>query len=85
MCFYLIGKLGIHYPYHGVGDSIDDDKNVATQKYYQWIIFILVIEAIFLYLPSFLWKLWERKRLEALCKDLCEFIRLLEHSIIIYK
>lgn len=39
----------------------------STLRYYQWVAIVFLLEAFFFYLPSYLWKIWEAKRLEHLC------------------
>lgn len=48
----------------GVGPSAVER---LTLRYYQWVVIVLLLEAFLFYLPSFLWKKWEGKRLEQLC------------------
>uniref|UniRef100_A0A182N943 Innexin n=1 Tax=Anopheles dirus TaxID=7168 RepID=A0A182N943_9DIPT len=42
----------------------------SYQKYYQWVVFILALQACMFSLPNFLWKAWEAGRLQALCDGL---------------
>ncbi|XP_052896470.1 innexin inx2-like [Anopheles moucheti] len=42
----------------------------SYQKYYQWVVFILALQAGMFSLPNFLWKAWEGGRLQALCDGL---------------
>uniref|UniRef100_A0A4Y0BFG4 Innexin n=1 Tax=Anopheles funestus TaxID=62324 RepID=A0A4Y0BFG4_ANOFN len=42
----------------------------SYQKYYQWVVFILALQAGMFSLPNFLWKAWEGGRLQSLCDGL---------------
>uniref|UniRef100_A0A182QHR8 Innexin n=1 Tax=Anopheles farauti TaxID=69004 RepID=A0A182QHR8_9DIPT len=42
----------------------------SYQKYYQWVVFILALQACMFSLPNFLWKAWEGGRLQTLCEGL---------------
>uniref|UniRef100_A0A182PL89 Innexin n=1 Tax=Anopheles epiroticus TaxID=199890 RepID=A0A182PL89_9DIPT len=42
----------------------------SYQKYYQWVVFILALQACMFSLPNFLWKAWEAGRLQSLCDGL---------------
>jgi innexin len=42
------------------------------QKYYQWMVFVFIIQALVFYIPSYLWSIWEAGRLEMLCENLCK-------------
>ncbi|XP_055609270.1 innexin inx4-like [Uranotaenia lowii] len=40
------------------------------QKYYQWVPFVLAIQAFLFSVPKYLWKFYEGKRMQTLCEDL---------------
>lgn len=42
------------------------------QKYYQWVPFVLAIQAFLFSFPKHLWRFFEGERLQNLCKDLSE-------------
>ncbi|EAA11594.3 AGAP006241-PA [Anopheles gambiae str. PEST] len=42
----------------------------SYQKYYQWVVFILALQACMFSVPNFLWKAWEAGRLQSLCDGL---------------
>lgn len=44
-----------------------------TLRYYQWVVIAILMEAFIFYLPSYLWKIWEGKRLEHLCLPVGKF------------
>lgn len=45
-------------PHPGVGHMMPGDE-IKRHAYYQWVPFLLVIQAICFYAPHFLWRLWE--------------------------
>jgi len=62
-------KIGIDVPHAGVIKSEVGQQRVY-QKYYQWVCFVLFLQAILFYTPRYLWKLWEGGRLRSLVCDL---------------
>ncbi|XP_034947945.1 innexin shaking-B isoform X4 [Chelonus insularis] len=52
---------------HRYGDGQSMIKQV---KYYQWVAFILIFQAILFYTPRWLWKGWEGGKIHALMMDL---------------
>lgn len=58
-----------HLP--GLGLSVRQDPDAVTRQiYYQWVCIAFCIQAIFFYLPRYLWKTWEGGRLAFLVKDI---------------
>lgn len=50
----LSGTVGVDMPHDGVGPL--DDEPVLHHKYYQWVVFVLSLQAAMFYIPRFLWK-----------------------------
>uniref|UniRef100_A0A1Q3EVQ8 Innexin n=1 Tax=Culex tarsalis TaxID=7177 RepID=A0A1Q3EVQ8_CULTA len=44
------------------------------QKYYQWVPFVLAIQAFLFSFPKHLWRFYEGERLQTLCKDLTSIL-----------
>ncbi|XP_006624448.1 innexin shaking-B isoform X1 [Apis dorsata] len=70
-------SLGQAVPYPGVSNSKGDGIHghvshplVKQHKYYQWVIFFLLVQAILFYTPRWLWKGWEGGKIHALMMDL---------------
>merc|ERR1711942_112022 len=49
-----------------------DKTEKKVHKYYQWICFVLFIQAAVTYIPRYLWKMWEGKRIETLIGKLSD-------------
>jgi len=52
------GKIGEDYSYPGVAPLRKDSK-VHHHKFYQWVVFVLTLQAGMFYLPRFIWKSYE--------------------------
>ena len=49
-------KVGVEVPYPGVENSKNLKENRTYHAYYQWVCFVLFIQAMAFYIPRFLWK-----------------------------
>ncbi|XP_033330437.2 innexin 7 [Megalopta genalis] len=56
-------------PHPGVGPASDDDS-VVHHAYYQWVPFVLFFQAIFFYLPHYIWRSAEGGRLKFMVSGL---------------
>lgn len=54
----LNGIIGKDIARYGVGPSKKDDEFIH-QNYYQWVIPVLLLQALFMYIPRVIWHLWE--------------------------
>jgi len=50
----------------GVGNIRDEDEPVQYHKYYQWVVFFLIFQAILFYIPYYIWKSFENGRIKML-------------------
>lgn len=50
----------------GVGNEYKDSKRLYV-RYYQWVMVILLIQALIFYMPAFIWKKWEGGFISQLC------------------
>lgn len=66
----LGGRIGKDVVQPGVSSHVDGEDDVKYHKYYQWVCFVLFFQAMFFYLPRYLWKTWEAGRLKMLALDL---------------
>ncbi|OQR79945.1 innexin inx2-like [Tropilaelaps mercedesae] len=63
------GDLGNEVAYPGVAPHKNGDK-LVYHAYYQWVCFVLFLQAGAFYLPRFIWKLIEGNRIKHLSADL---------------
>lgn len=62
-------KVGVEVPHPGIDKYTPGEKRVY-HKYYQWVCFVLFLQAIMFYIPRYLWKMWEGRRLRSLVLEL---------------
>ncbi|XP_020284935.1 innexin shaking-B [Pseudomyrmex gracilis] len=64
-------KEGAEVPFPGVDNSKSyTDAERKEYRYYQWVCFMLFLQAILFYTPRWLWKGWEGGKIHALMMDL---------------
>ncbi|CAG0889851.1 unnamed protein product, partial [Darwinula stevensoni] len=51
-------QVGIEVPAPGLINGIDEDSK-RYYTYYQWVVFVLFLQAILCYIPKWLWDMWE--------------------------
>jgi hypothetical protein len=66
----LGGRVGKDVVQPGVASHVDGEDEVKYHKYYQWVCFVLFFQAMFFYLPRYMWKTWEGGRIKMLVLDL---------------
>ncbi|CAB4065961.1 inx [Lepeophtheirus salmonis] len=62
-------RIGIDVAHPGIDKTIDPEERRYV-KYYQWVCFCLFFQAIFFYVPRWLWKNWEGGKITSLKMDL---------------
>lgn len=67
------GIEGKHMAYFGVGPSHGAHDEQIKHRYYQWVCFVLLGQAVMFYIPRYLWKIWEGGRLKVLASDLGKY------------
>ncbi|KAF8773083.1 Innexin inx2 like protein [Argiope bruennichi] len=58
-------EVGVAVPYPGVDNSVDH-KDRKYHAYYQWVCFVLFLQAILFYIPRYFWKVCEGSRMKNL-------------------
>lgn len=58
------------HPAISADPKYNNPNDFRYHKYYQWVCFVLFIQATFFYIPRWLWKSWEGGRIAALMMDL---------------
>ena len=54
----------------GAGPGVAGGSEPVSQYWYQWVIFVLFLQALCCYLPHYLWKVWEGKKISLLIQNL---------------
>ncbi|XP_064463111.1 innexin inx2-like [Ornithodoros turicata] len=62
-------RVGSHVPYPGVDTYVPGQKRVY-HAYYQWVCFVLFLQALLFYTPHYFWKAVEGGRIKTLLLDL---------------
>jgi len=68
----FVGKQGEDVPHPGVAPIAWDGKEPVYHKYYQWVCYVLFLQAGLFYLPRQLWKSFEGGRLRMLVEGMFE-------------
>jgi len=58
-------QVGVEVPYPGVDKSEPGSKKIY-HAYYQWVCFVLFFQALFFYVPRYIWKAAEGGRMKSL-------------------
>lgn len=64
------GRVGKDVVQPGIASHVEGEDEVKYHKYYQWVCFVLFFQAMFFYLPRYMWKTWEGGRIKMLVLDL---------------
>jgi hypothetical protein len=66
------GKAGHSIPHPGVAPlgDLGKDEDVKYHKYYQWVCFVLFLQAAFFYIPRYIWKSSEGGKIRMLVQGL---------------
>lgn len=62
-------EVGKKVPYPGVDKFVKGDKKVH-HAYYQWVCFVLFLQAVLFYVPRYFWRAMENERIKSLVMDL---------------
>lgn len=57
---------------YGVGPRINEKEEYIFFKFYQWIVPMLLLNALFFYLPRAYWKIQERGVMNKLLDKICK-------------
>ncbi|XP_046988386.1 innexin inx2-like [Schistocerca americana] len=64
------GSAGVDIVKPGVATHQEGKDKLTSQHYYQWVCFVLFLEALFFATPGYLWKAWEGGCIHMLAVDL---------------
>jgi len=56
--------------HQGVGPETGDEGDVRHHAYYQWVPFMLFLQGVMFYIPHYLWKLFEDKKMDKITSGL---------------
>ncbi|XP_023324987.1 innexin inx2 [Eurytemora carolleeae] len=68
----FVGKQGIDVAFPGVAPIEVDGKEPRYHKYYQWVCFVLMLQAAFCFAPRFVWKGVEDGKIKMLVQDMTD-------------
>lgn len=61
---------GRYYAHQGVEPYIEGESETVKHAYYQWVPFVLFLQGIMFYLPHYLWKIFEDRKLDKITNGL---------------
>lgn len=64
-----VGK-GTEYAYQGVQPWIEGESEVVKHAYYQWVPFVLFLQGVMFYVPHYLWKIFEDRKVDKITNGL---------------
>jgi len=64
------GIDGVDRPHQGVGPETEDENDRRIHAYYQWVPFMLFLQGVMFYIPHYLWKTFEDKKMEKITSTL---------------
>jgi len=67
-----VGKQGVDVPLPGVAPVGKDGVDPVYHKYYQWVCYVLFLQAGLFYFPRLIWKAYEGGRLRMLVEGMFE-------------
>ena len=71
--FYCL-QLGTNVAYNGVGPWRAGEDEVDVKLYYQWVPFVLFLQALMFYIPHIIFKLMERDKVVGVIAGLHNWI-----------
>ena len=61
---------GNEYAYQGVQPWIEGESEVRKHAYYQWVPFVLFLQGVMFYVPHYLWKIFEDRKVDKITNGL---------------
>lgn len=61
---------GNEYAYQGVQPWIEGESEVVKHAYYQWVPFVLFLQGVMFYIPHYLWKIFEDRKVDKITNGL---------------